>query len=73
MISGISESEYQTLLERVSATVIADQAVLKCALRGVAPTVDNVLLFVGDFFDPANDQFARLVEHILKAVDEAVP
>jgi hypothetical protein len=65
----MSEGEFQALIENVSATAIANQAVLKCFLRGVPVTTDNVLLFVGDFFDPADDVFSGVAEKILEALE----
>jgi len=69
MIKGLSERDVQAFIERVSATAIANQAILKCHLRGVPVSTDNVLLFVGDFFDPTKKEFAGLIERIMEAVE----
>lgn len=52
------------LLERVCATVIANQAILRCAVARETMTVDNVLRYVGDFFDPENENFAEIAARI---------
>ena len=69
MIKGMSEGGFQAFIERVSATAIANQAILKCHLRGVPVSTDNVLLFVGDFFDPDKPEFEGLIDMILEAVE----
>lgn len=43
------------LLTRICATAIANQAILKYSLAGVPLSVDNVLPFIGDFYDPGNE------------------
>jgi len=72
VILGMSETELQAFIERISATAIANQAVLKCHLRGVPITVDNVILFVGDFIDPAKPEFETLISQIEIAIEQIV-
>lgn len=69
---GLSEVEFRNFIETISATAIANQAVLKCWTTGLPMTVDNVILFVGDFFDPADPRFDPLSLKILQAIVETV-
>lgn len=69
---GLSELELQDFIERISATTIANQAILKCSLAGMPLTVDNVINFVGDFFDPGKPQFDGLIVKIEAAIDDVV-
>lgn len=57
-------------LERISATAIVNQAVIKCSIAGVPVTQDNVIFFVGDFADPSKPEHARLIEQIERSIDE---
>lgn len=70
MTSEISESEREAFDERIAATAIVNQAVLKCLVSGVRLTPDNVVFMIGDFFDPHRPQHAGLVLAILRAVEE---
>jgi hypothetical protein len=72
MILGMTESELQEFIERISATAIANQAILKCYLHEVPLTTDNVLRFVDDFVDPNNKECAGLIARIEIAIDEVV-
>ena len=72
MILGMTESELQEFIERIAATAIANQAILKCYFHESPLTADNVLRFVGDFVDPANGEFASLIDKIEIAVDDVV-
>jgi hypothetical protein len=72
MILGMSEIELEAFVERISATAIANQAVLKCYLRGVPLTTDNVVLFVGDFIDPSREEFTGLICKIELAIEEVI-
>lgn len=69
---GMNESELQGFVERIAATAIANQAVLKCHLRGVPVTIDNVILFVGDFIEPERPEFANLIGAIETAIEQIV-
>lgn len=69
---GLNDFEMQEFMERISATTIANQAILKCSLAGMPLTADNVILFIGDFFDPGQPQFEGLVAKIEAAIDEVV-
>jgi hypothetical protein len=72
MIMGMSDEKAQAFLEKISATAIANQAVLKCIVLGLPLDVDNVILCVGDFVDPDNPNFAGLIEEIEKAIVHTV-
>lgn len=69
---GLSDFEFQDFFENIAASTIANQALLKCSLSGVPVTSDNVILFVGDFFDPQLPQFSDLVIKIGAAIEEIV-
>lgn len=58
--------------QSVSATAIANQAILKCTIAGFPLTVDNVILFVRDFVDPAKVACANFVEMIGLAIEEVI-
>jgi len=68
----MTEEEGLRLFERIGATAIANQAILKCTIAGFPLTVDNVILFVGDFVDPAKGACANLVEMIGLAIEEVI-
>jgi hypothetical protein len=72
MILGMNEAQLQTFIERISATAIANQAVLRCHLRGIPLTTDNIILFVGDFIDPSKPEFTGLIGRIEMAIEEVV-
>ena len=72
MIFGMSEPQLKAFIERISATAIANQAVLKCYLRGIPLTTDNVILFVGDFIDPSKPEFTSLIGRIEMAIEDVV-
>jgi len=72
MILGMTESELQEFIERISATTIANQAILKCYLHQVPLTTDNVLRFVGDYADPTNIEFVGLIAKIESAIEDVV-
>lgn len=72
MILGMNEAQLQAFIERISATAIANQAIVKCYLRGVPMTTDNVILFVGDFIDPSRAEFTGLIGKIEMAIEEVV-
>ncbi len=72
MLPGMTEEEGKRLFERIGATAIANQAILKCSVAGFPLTVDNVILFVGDFIDPARGTCENLVEMIGLAIEEVI-
>lgn len=72
MLPGMTEEEGKRLFERIGATAIANQAILKCTVAGFPLTVDNVILFVGDFIDPARGTCENLVEMIGLAIEEVI-
>lgn len=69
---GLDEIQTQKFVERIAATAIVNQAVLKCALLGYPITSDNVILLLGDFIDPTNPEFESLVGTIQIAIEEVV-
>ena len=69
MIQGMDEDEATRFIERISATAIVNQAVLRCMLLGLPVDPDNVILCVGDFIDPTNAQFAGVIDQILHEID----
>lgn len=72
MLPGMTEVEGIKLFERIGATAIANQAILKCTIAGFPLTAENVILFVGDFVDPSQPGCASLVELIGLAIDEVL-
>ncbi len=64
----MTQAEGIRLFERIGATAIANQAILKCTVAGYPLTIDNAILFVGDFVDPTKPEVASLVELIGIAV-----
>lgn len=57
-------------LERISATAIVNQAVIKCSIAGVPVTQDNVIFFVGDFADPTEPHFSGLIAKIEQTIED---
>jgi hypothetical protein len=72
VLPGMTEAESIRLFERIGATAIANQAILKCTVAGYPLTVENAILFVGDFVDPTRPEVASLVEMIEVAIEEVV-
>lgn len=70
MLLGLEEPELEKFVERIAATAIVNQAVVKCLLHNIPVTPDNVILFVGDFADPTRPGFAGMIDAIMQAVDE---
>jgi hypothetical protein len=68
----MSEAEQQRFHEKVAATAIANQAVLRCILMGMPVTIDNVIRCVSDFLDPNEPSFDGLIEQIEKAIEVTV-
>lgn len=68
----MTEEEGLRLFERIGATAIANQAILKCTIAGFPLTVENVILFVGDFVDPTIGACANIVEMIGIAIEEVI-
>ena len=69
---GMSKENADRLLHKVSATAIANQAILKCTLAGVPLTIDNVIYFVGDFIDPNEAGGDELAHEIERAIIEVL-
>ena len=72
MILGMDDLEATRFIERISATAIVNQAVLRCMITGLPLNADNVILCVGDFIDPSNEQFGDIIEQILLAIDVTI-
>ena len=72
MLPGMTEIESLRLFERIGATAIANQAILKCTVAGFPLTVDNAIVFVGDFVDPTNLGAHGLITKITTAIEEVV-
>ena len=72
MLPGMTQAEGIRLFERIGATAIANQAILKCTVAGYPLTIDNAILFVGDFVDPTKPEVASLVELIGIAIEEVI-
>lgn len=71
-MQGMSPQEAQAFHEKVAATAIANQAVLRCMLLGMPVNVDNVILCVSDFVDPTDYRFGGLIEQVQRAIDVTV-
>lgn len=69
---GLQNELTESLLRKIAATAIANQAILKCTLAGVPLTIDNAIYFVGDFFDPEAEGAEALALEIEKAIAEVV-
>lgn len=70
MLLGLQEPELEKFVERIAATAIVNQAVVKCLARNIPVTPDNVILFVGDFASPTRPGFPGMIDAIMKAVEE---
>jgi hypothetical protein len=70
MASELDGTNAKAFSDRVAATAIVNQAVLKCLLLQVPVTTDNVILLVGDFADPSRVENSDLINEILIAVEE---
>lgn len=60
------------LLLKISATTIVNQAILNCAMRGIPVSADNAILFIGDFFDPEDEDYAELIAEIEQVLEMTV-
>jgi hypothetical protein len=72
MIMGMSEATAVAFFERVTATAIVNQAILKCSLAGLKMTHENVVRCVGDFADPDNPAMAGLIAQIDRSIDDVL-
>ena len=59
-----------TFQNRITATTIVNQAVMKCLLLGIPANADNIVRLIGDFFDPQNPDFGPLVDELMIAINE---
>lgn len=65
---GMNETQLQTFVEKFLATAVANQAMLKCKQRRLPLTEENVIFFVGDFFDTTNPEFEGVIDKINDAI-----
>jgi len=63
-------SDLDRFQRRISATTIVNHAVARCSILGIPLTEDNVILCVGDFFDPLDPVFESLIDEILLVLAE---
>jgi len=59
------DKKFQT---KISAAAIVNQAILRCQALGMPATFDNVIICVGDFFDPADPQYTDLIDVVMEMV-----
>lgn len=71
-MKGMSDNEAHDFHEKVAATAIANQAVLRCMILGMPVTIDNVILCVSDFVDPTDYRFGGLIEQVQRAIEVTV-
>jgi hypothetical protein len=71
-LRDMTREEEHAFQERVAATAIANQAILRCMILGMPLTVDNVTMCVSDFVDPEQQKFRNLIEQIEQAIDVTV-
>lgn len=69
---NLADKETQLLLERICATAIANHAILKCAFARRPMTVESVLTFVDDFFEPSNEDLGNVAVLIEDAISSVV-
>lgn len=72
MIMAMDDARLQPFIEDIAAITIVGQAVMKCRLRGVPVTADNIVFFIGDFFDPTDAEFGDLISKINNAIDDVL-
>jgi hypothetical protein len=72
VLPGMTQEESITLFEKIGATAIANQAILKCSVAGAPLTVDDVIMFVGDFVNPERPAALGLIERINSAIEEVI-
>ena len=64
-----NECKATKFTNQINAAAIVNQAVLRCQALGLPVTADNVILCVGDFFDPTDPEYSDLIEVVMKTVD----
>lgn len=72
MILGMTESELKAFLDRISATSIANQAILKCYVHDVPLTADNIRRFAVDTVDVTKTDSTSFIARIEVAIEEVV-
>lgn len=70
MLFGMDQEELEAFAKRLAGTAIVNQAAVKCLGYGLPLTEENVVLFVGDFFEPTRPGAQELVSSVMKAIDE---
>jgi len=64
------DSSLERFQRRISATTIVNHAVTRCSIFGLPLTEDNVILCVGDYFDPLDVAFESVIDEILLVLEE---
>ncbi|MGN7295387.1 hypothetical protein [Rhizobium sp. SAFR-030] len=70
MDERMNADDFNKFVEKVAAAAIANQAILKCSLRGIPVSVDAVIPFVGDFLQPDNPRFHHLALLVQRTLEE---
>lgn len=66
---GYTDSDADKLQTRINAAAIVNQAVLRCQALDMRMTADNVIICVGDFFDPTDRAYVDLINEVMEALD----
>ena len=72
MLTGMSVDDNNDFLEKISATAIVNQAILKCLISGVQLDHDSVIAFIGDYADPTDPAYLGLIVQIQRTIDEVL-
>ncbi len=72
MSKAYSDGSEDPLYHRIGATAIANQAILKCILSEIPVTIDNAILFVGDFVAPDDPDRQEMIGLITRAIEDVV-
>ena len=57
------------LSDRIAAITIVNNAVIRCQLLGLPVNHDNVILCIGDHFDPNDLSFSGVIVEIERALN----
>jgi hypothetical protein len=55
--------------DKIAATAIVNNAVVRCTHLGLPINHDNVILCIGDFFDPGDADFTGVIVEIEHMMD----
>ena len=72
MIMALDDARLQPFIEDIAAITIVGHAVMKCKLRGVSVTANNIVFFIGDYFDSNDPEFGDLISKINNAIDDVL-